>query len=123
MSTNTEAQKTGTAKFVRRADSTWVGDARLYKLDPPLFGNVVNAVVSAVEVEPDPMLGAIAQILGVDSASINGGTETLLVPVDDAGEDDKALNDEHAQDLIRLVSSSAPSHEEFLAKIGYEVQA
>lgn len=44
---------TGTATFVRRVD--WPGDARLYRLDPPLdqvFGRPVTHVIVTARVAP-----------------------------------------------------------------------
>jgi hypothetical protein len=118
----------GTAKFVRKMDESWKGDARLYKLDPPLFGNVSTAIVSAVEdTGPgDPILAMIGQLLGADTAA-GGGAETMLIPTDEDGDDyseeGAALNREHAERLIGMVTTSTTDHAEYLAKVGYEVEA
>lgn len=116
----------GTATLVRRMDpAKWRGDTRLYRLDPPLFGDVHNAVVTVMEESPISEVKAfIGAMLGVD-VSKDGGPETMLIPTDEDGDDYSAeavaLNQEHATQLLTLVTTKTTDHDKYLAGVGYQV--
>lgn len=122
---STATKTTGKATLVRTMDpTTWKGDSRLYKLDPPLFGNVEHAVVSSLEDAPpmDPILALLGSMAGLKVPT--GGPETMLIPTDAEGDDRSeeglALNDEHSHELLDLVSNTT-DHVQFLADLDYEV--